>query len=132
MTTTDLVVVEHQGKSSVLRFYLHKMMGLVTSRSKRRPLDLVRAAVPFTLIFLSNFITRWPQRCHDSAGTTRVSDRSLSPQSRCKLKAGPAEFFPAEFSARNSEMGDAPFFRFFYEPRRREEYSIAQGLCHLG
>lgn len=39
-TTVEEVVVvgEHQGKSSVLRFYLHKMMGLAMSRSKCRPL----------------------------------------------------------------------------------------------
>lgn len=76
-TTVEEVVVvgEHQGKSSVLRFYLHKMMGLAMSRSKCRPLGSRPAR------FSSQISLRRPSpRRYDACKTP---PRSLS---KCILK----------------------------------------------
>lgn len=84
---------EHQGKSSVLRFYLHKMMGLAASRSKRRG--------PFTLIFPSNFITRPAPQVPAPTPREQGASPIIKPASRCKLKddRGQRAFFPRNFPA---------------------------------
>lgn len=90
-TTVEEVVVvgEHQGKSSVLRFYLHKMMGLAMSRSKCRPLGSRPAR------FSSQISLRRPSpRRYDVA---KLLLRSLS---KCKLKKRRAFFHHAFTSKR--------------------------------